>query len=486
MKLSGIGGQAVIEGVMMRNKDKYSVAVRTVDNKIAVIKRQCKSSEDRSGIAKLPIIRGVVNFVDSLVLGISTLTYSSNFYENPKEQEPTVVDNVAKTFFKEKLDSVVMAITILFSVALALILFMAAPYFISRMLSSFVGNQWVLNLIEGIVRVLIFVLYLFLISLMKDIKRTFMYHGAEHKCINCIENGMSLTVENVRNSSREHKRCGTSFLFIVMLISVIFFIFIRLQSPFLQILVRLILVPVIAGVSYEVIRWAGKSNSKAVMIVSKPGMWLQQLTTREPDDDMIEVAIKAVDAIFDWRGFLDDYYADVADEDIPEEAYYYEAGEEPEENEYADDYEDDENYYAAEESEDYEYESDERYESEEYSDDDYSDLDDSEFETGDYGSEYAMVAMSDEDYDTSAKENGQSVEENGNSVETTYSEFAMTMEKNLEKTEDIENKNNEDKGYEFVEEEEDDDVGVDVPIFKQKNTQVEEYDRKRKRKRRFF
>ena len=342
MKLSGIGGQAVLEGVMMRNKDKYAIAVRKPDNEIDVVTRQCKSDRNRSKICNVPVIRGVVSFVDSLVLGMSSLTYSSSFYEDPKEQEPTRADNVAKAIFREKLDSVIMTITILFSVILAIALFMVAPYYISRLLAKFIVSQWVLNLIEGLVRVLIFIIYILLISLMSDIKRTFMYHGAEHKCINCIEHGMALTVDNVRASSKEHKRCGTSFIFLVMFISVIFFIFIRMPNPFLQIAVRVLLVPVIAGVSYEVIRWSGSSDSKAVMIVSKPGLWLQKLTTREPDDSMIEVGIKAVEAVFDWKEFLDEYYDGVPDDQIPPEAFYYEdedgtAYSEAEINETADD-----------------------------------------------------------------------------------------------------------------------------------------------------
>ena len=317
MKLSGIGGQAVLEGVMMRNKDKYAIAVRKPDNEIDVVTRQCKSDRNRSKICNVPVIRGVVSFVDSLVLGMSSLTYSSSFYEDPKEQEPTRADNVAKAIFREKLDSVIMTITILFSVILAIALFMVAPYYISRLLAKFIVSQWVLNLIEGLVRVLIFIIYILLISLMSDIKRTFMYHGAEHKCINCIENGARLTPENVKNSSRYHKRCGTSFLFFVMFISIVFFIFIRVDNTALQILIRILLIPVIAGVSYEVIRWAGKNDNAFVRVLSKPGMWFQKLTTREPDMDMIEVAIRAVEEVFDWRQFIAEYYSEA---DNPVEA----------------------------------------------------------------------------------------------------------------------------------------------------------------------
>lgn len=539
MKLSGIGGQAVMEGVMMRNKDKYSVAVRKPDNEITVITKTCKSPEKRSAVCKLPIIRGIVNFVDALVIGISTLTYSSSFYEDPKEQEPTKVDNVAKAVFREKLDSVIMAATILCSVILAIALFMVAPYYVSRLLSRYIVSQWVLNLIEGLVRVLIFIVYILLISMMSDIKRTFMYHGAEHKCINCIEHGMALTVENVRSSSREHKRCGTSFIFMVMFISVIFFIFIRLQNPILQVVVRILLVPVIAGISYEIIQWAGRSESKAVMIVSKPGMWLQRLTTREPDDSMIQVGIKAVEAVFDWKTFLDEYYADVADEDIPEEAYYYE-------DEYTDEYS--------------EYE-DEEYPDEDYEENDETDYDESEVESSEYEepdedeTEYEEESLTGDEEEnhsgdkTGAEEDSEEEpgyessedEDNDTNTEETTAELDNTeeLEENVsdENTEDnsgedysdeddfveddpeeddsefeIEYDTDEDEdggeyeeageasdediyddedemsdddahgdGIEFIDEEsvEDEDVGIDVPIFKQRGTEIKKNDKKR-------
>lgn len=543
MKLSGIGGQAVMEGVMMRNKDKYSVAVRKPDNEITVITKTCKSPEKRSAVCKLPIIRGIVNFVDALVIGISTLTYSSSFYEDPKEQEPTKVDNVAKAVFREKLDSVIMAATILCSVILAIALFMVAPYYVSRLLSRYIVSQWVLNLIEGLVRVLIFIVYILLISMMSDIKRTFMYHGAEHKCINCIEHGMALTVENVRSSSREHKRCGTSFIFMVMFISVIFFIFIRLQNPILQVVVRILLVPVIAGISYEIIQWAGRSESKAVMIVSKPGMWLQRLTTREPDDSMIQVGIKAVEAVFDWKTFLDEYYADVADEDIPEEAYYYE-------DEYTDEYS--------------EYE-DEEYPDEDYEENDETDYDESEVESSEYEepdedeTEYEEESLTGDEEEnhsgdkTGAEEDSEEEseeepgyessedEDNDTNTEETTAELDNTeeSEENVsdENTEDnssedysdeddfveddpeeddsefeIEYDTDEDEdggeyeeageasdediyddedemsdddahgdGIEFIDEEsvEDEDVGIDVPIFKQRGTEIKKNDKKR-------
>lgn len=480
MKLSGIGGQAVLEGVMMRNKDKYAIAVRKPDNEIDVVTRQCKSNENRSKICNVPIIRGVVSFVDSLVLGMSSLTYSSSFYEDPKEQEPTKADNVAKAIFREKLDSVIMTITILFSVVLAIALFMVAPYYISRLLAKFIVSQWVLNLIEGLVRVLIFIIYILLISFMSDIKRTFMYHGAEHKCINCIEHGMALTVDNVRASSKEHKRCGTSFIFLVMFISVIFFIFIRMPNPFLQIVVRILLVPVIAGVSYEVIRWAGSSDSKAVMIVSKPGLWLQKLTTREPDDSMIEVGIKAVEAVFDWKAFLDEYYEGVPDDQIPPEAFYYEdedgtAYSEAEINgtAYDDDQEaeelDAEGYLEDEvmdeagdvfedESDEYDGEP-EDYESDEYEDesDDGIELLDDEYDPDDAeaGSDDLDTADDAEPDDTDKKE---VVSEDDTSEDT---------------AEASDDDKQDSDGIEFVDdEEEEEEIGIEMPIFKQRHTEV--------------
>lgn len=310
MKPSGIGGQAVIEGIMMRNKEKYAIAVRKPDGNIEVDVRDNKLLTEKYKWLNYPVIRGVFNFVDSLVTGISTISYSASFYDDPAEQKKTKADEIGKAVFKDKLESVLMAVTVIISILFAVGLFMLLPYFISRLLSKYIVSKLLLNLIEGVVRVLIFILYIFAISRMKDIRRTFMYHGAEHKCINCIEHGARLTPANVRNSSRLHKRCGTSFLFLVMFISVLFFIFIRVENTALQLGIRILLIPVIAGVSYEVIRWAGRSDNAFANALSKPGLWMQRLTTKEPDADMIEVAIKAVESVFDWKTFLAEYHAD--------------------------------------------------------------------------------------------------------------------------------------------------------------------------------
>lgn len=300
MRYSGIGGQAVLEGVMMKNKDTYAVAVRKSDGEIAVEKKEYKSLFGNGAVTRWPLVRGVVNFIDSLVLGMSSLSFSSSFFE----EEDTKEQSEQQAAKKEKQEHVMMGGTIVLSIVLAVALFMLLPYWLSTLFSGFGWSDTAIAIVEGILRVLIFLAYIVGISLMKDIQRVYMYHGAEHKCINCIEHGMDLNVENVRKSSRLHKRCGTSFLFFVIMVSVILFIFIRVDSPLLRVLVRILLIPVIAGISYELIRLAGRSEGKVIGLLSKPGMLLQKLTTREPDDDMIEVGIASVEAVFDWRTYV--------------------------------------------------------------------------------------------------------------------------------------------------------------------------------------
>ena len=318
MKSSGIGGQAVLEGIMMKNQDEYAVAVRTPSNEIVIQKNKYVSITKRYKVLGIPIIRGVANFLESMVIGTKTLTYSSSFFEEeeeePKKKEKADKKNTKKTDSKagkekekeESGEGLMMALTICASIILAVGIFMVLPFFIGNLLSGIIKSTVWLALIEGVIRIAIFIAYVGLISQMKDIKRVFMYHGAEHKTINCIENGLELTVDNVRWQSKEHKRCGTSFLLIVMIVSAIFFIFIDVESIWLRVVYRILLVPLIAGISYEFIRLAGRSDSKLVAILSKPGLVVQGLTTREPDDDMIEVAIKSVEAVFDWRKYLQD------------------------------------------------------------------------------------------------------------------------------------------------------------------------------------
>lgn len=296
MRYATIGGQAVIEGVMMRNGNDYAVAVRKPDQTIEVKKDQFIGLNARWHTKKIPIIRGVLSFIDSLVLGMSTLTYSASFFEDEEEAEKEK-DKDGKS------DAVFMGLTVALSVVIAVVLFMLTPFFISSLFGKVIKSPMTLAVIEGLIRIAIFFIYIVAISQMKDIQRVFMYHGAEHKTINCIEHGAELTPENAAKYSRLHKRCGTSFLLIVMVVSIICFMFIRVDNMALKIVLRVILVPVIAGVSYEVIQWAGRSESCLVNIVSKPGLMLQNLTTREPDLEMLEVAIASIEAIYDWRQF---------------------------------------------------------------------------------------------------------------------------------------------------------------------------------------
>ena len=300
MKPSGIGGQAVIEGVMMKNGNKYAVAVRKPNKEIAVETNTLPAKKNK--ILSLPIVRGVVAFVDSLSLGMKTLSYSASFYE--EEEEESKFEKKLNEITKGHADGILNGFTMVLAVLLALGIFVVAPMLLAGFLAAKIENTTILAVLEGVFRLLIFILYIVLIARMKDIKRLFMYHGAEHKTINCIEHGLALNVKNVKKQSREHKRCGTSFMLTVMIISIIFFIFIRVENTLLRFVIRLLLIPVIAGVSYEFIRFAGKSNNIIINILSRPGMWLQALTTREPDDSMIEVAIASVEAVFDWEEFL--------------------------------------------------------------------------------------------------------------------------------------------------------------------------------------
>ena len=354
MKYSNIGGQAVMEGVMMRNGEKYAVAVRTADHKIEVKQDVYHPLIKNKTVLSMPIVRGAVNFVDSLVLGMRALLFSAEFFaeESPQELEERLeaekkkmlkkasqlrakgkdgeadalvkkfeedaskqreelnqrtveaVEKAEKEKDKDSGTSLLMGATVAFSLVLSIALFMMLPYFLSRILGRVIRSEVVISVLEAVLRMAIFLGYMLLISRLPDIQRTFMYHGAEHKCINCIEHGLELNVENVRRSSRQHKRCGTSFLLIVMIVSVFFFLFIRISSPLWRIVIRLLLLPVIAGVSYEFIRLAGRYDNKIVNILSAPGLCLQRLTTKEPDDDQIEVGIASVEAVFDWKTYI--------------------------------------------------------------------------------------------------------------------------------------------------------------------------------------
>ena len=302
MKYSGIGGQAVLEGVMMKNKDQYAVAVRKPNGEIEVEVEHYAGIMHGNKLLDIPFVRGIFQFADSLVLGMRSLNYSSSFYED--EGEETATDKAFQKMFKDKADKVFSAIVMIISVVLAIGIFMVLPYYITSLFEDYVRSDSFMAIIEGLVRIAIFVLYVLSISLMKDIRRLYRYHGAEHKCISCIEKGRPLTVGNVMKSSRQHKRCGTSFILFVMLVSIVLFFFIRVDNPVYRVLLRIALIPVIAGISYEIIRLAGRSNNILVRIISAPGLLLQKLTTREPDEAMVEVAIAAVEAVFDWKAYL--------------------------------------------------------------------------------------------------------------------------------------------------------------------------------------
>ena len=297
---SGIGGQAVLEGVMMKNGERYAVAVRKPDGEIDIQTEEYRGFYGDKKITKVPFIRGIFSFIDSLVLGMKVTMHSASFYE----EEEGADDQKPEKAIKGRSDDIMMGITVALAVIIAVALFMVLPFLLSDLLGKVVRNASLIAIFEGLIRILIFVGYIVAISLMEDIKRLYMYHGAEHKCINCIERGRPLNVKNVMRSSRQHKRCGTSFLLFVVLVSVIVFFFIRVDNLALKIVIRLLLVPVIAGISYELIRLAGRSDNIIVQIISRPGLWLQKLTTKEPDEDMVKVAIASVEAVFDWKTFL--------------------------------------------------------------------------------------------------------------------------------------------------------------------------------------
>lgn len=300
MKSSNIGGQAVLEGVMMKSGEKYAVAVRKPDGEIEVKKDVYKSIVKWKFLTNTPFIRGIFNFIDSMVLGMKTLTFSSEFIDEEEKKESLSEEEKQEN---KKKESVLTAIVALVSVVLAVGIFMILPYYLISFAEHIIHSSAALAVLEGIIRIFIFVIYILVISRMEDIKRVFMYHGAEHKCINCIEHGMELNVDNVRKSSKQHKRCGTSFLLFVMLVSCVVLFFIRSDSQLVKIVLRIALIPVIAGISYELIKWAGNNDNLLVNVLSKPGLWLQNLTTKEPDDDMIEVAIQSVEAVFDWKEY---------------------------------------------------------------------------------------------------------------------------------------------------------------------------------------
>lgn len=297
-RYSGIGGQAVLEGVMMKNKEKYAVAVRKPDGEIEVEVETYQGLAHGSKFKELPFIRGIFNFLDSLILGTRALNYSASFYEEEEGKE-TKFDKAMDKMSGGNGEKLLSGIVTVISIMLAVGIFIVLPYFISSLFESFIRNRSLMAIIEGVIRIALFLLYVWGISAMKDIRRLYQYHGAEHKCINCIEKGRPLTVHNVMRSSRLHKRCGTSFIFFVMLVSIVLFFFIQVDNVAEKVILRILLMPVVAGISYEIIRLAGRTDNVFIKILSAPGMWIQRMTTREPDESMAEVAIASVEAVFD-------------------------------------------------------------------------------------------------------------------------------------------------------------------------------------------
>ena len=312
-RYSGIGGQAVLEGVMMKNKEKYAVAVRKPDGEIEVEVETYQGLAHGSKFKELPFIRGIFNFLDSLILGTRALNYSASFYEEEEGKE-TKFDKAMDKMSGGNGEKLLSGIVTVISIMLAVGIFIVLPYFISSLFESFIRNRSLMAIIEGVIRIALFLLYVWGISAMKDIRRLYQYHGAEHKCINCIEKGRPLTVHNVMRSSRLHKRCGTSFIFFVMLVSIVLFFFIQVDNVAEKVILRILLMPVVAGISYEIIRLAGRTDNVFIKILSAPGMWIQRMTTREPDESMAEVAIASVEAVFDWRKYLQDTFGYEVDE----------------------------------------------------------------------------------------------------------------------------------------------------------------------------
>lgn len=328
-RYSGIGGQAVLEGVMMKNQEKYAVAVRKPDGEIAVELENHQGLLHGNRLKELPFVRGVFNFVDSLVLGMKSLNYSASFYEE-EEDAGTEDGSHRKGKPGQKGEKLMTTLVTVISVVLAVGIFVVLPYYLAAFLGSPIRNESLKAILEGIIRIVIFVLYVWGISAMRDIRRLYRYHGAEHKCINCIERGKPLTVHNAMRSSRLHRRCGTSFIFFVLFVSIILFFFIRVENPVQKVALRILLMPVIAGISYEIIRLAGRSDNVLVRVISAPGMLLQRMTTKEPDGEMIEVAIAAVEAVFDWKRYLCDNFGYEAEELEAETEGSTESGEAPE------------------------------------------------------------------------------------------------------------------------------------------------------------
>ena len=294
--ITSIGGSAVMEGVMMRGPKEIATAVRKPDGEIEIDRRAVSSLVTKYHVNKIPVIRGVFAFFDSMISSIRALMWSAEFVDLEDDSE-SKFDKWLTEKFGDKVKDIVIYFSLFISVIFSVGLFFVLPHFITSLLENVIKSNLIKTLIEGVIRISIFLGYVLLASRMEDIKRVFQYHGAEHKTIFCYEAGLDLTVENARNMSRLHPRCGTSFLVYVMIISIILFSFVSWGNMWVRLGMKLLLLPVVAGISYEIIRWAGRSKNKVVCVISRPGMWLQNITTREPDDSQLEVAIESMKAV---------------------------------------------------------------------------------------------------------------------------------------------------------------------------------------------
>ena len=316
---SGIGGQAVLEGVMMRNRNLMAVSVRKPDGEIETAVEEYHGIGEKTIWTKIPLIRGVLSFVDSLITGLRATNFSASFYEDEEEDAASGGKEKRKKEKtpeqKEREEKFWDAFTLVLSLVIAVGIFILLPSFLTGLLDSFIRSDALMAILEGVIRLAIFLLYMAGISIMKDIRRLYRYHGAEHKCINCLERGKPLTVRYVMDSSRFHKRCGSSFIILIVIISIILFFFIRVDNYAQRVITRILLIPVIAGISFEFLRYAGRHNNVFVDIISAPGVWLQHLTVKEPDESMVEVAIASVEAVFDWKEYLRRTFG-YTDEDI--------------------------------------------------------------------------------------------------------------------------------------------------------------------------
>ena len=291
---TSIGGQALIEGIMMRGPTKQAVVVRTKEGLVTKVE-QLKLIKDKFPILGWPFIRGVVNFANSMTVGVTALMFSADQMPEDEQEEPTKFEAwIEKKFGSEKAEKALISFAVVLGIAFSIGLFILLPTFLAGFISTFIENMILRNLIEGALRILIFISYLWLTTRLGEIQRVWAYHGAEHKAIACYEKGLALTVDNVMLQSKQHPRCGTSFMFIVMIVSILVFSFTTWDNLWVRIALRLLLLPVVVSISYEIIKLAGRYDNVFTRIISAPGKALQRLTTREPDESMVEVAIESI------------------------------------------------------------------------------------------------------------------------------------------------------------------------------------------------